>query len=254
VLAAPEEGCNARDGVAVTDAVTTGLVIVPTYNEALNVGRLLPRILAQDSRLHVLIVDDSSPDGTHVLVETMARRETRVSALVRPRKEGLGKAYKAGFSAGLAGSYDVFITMDADLSHQPEHLPVMLQEAARADVVIGSRYVPGGGTENWALHRRILSRAGNAYARTVLGLPIRDCSSGFVLYRRRVLESIALNDIRSEGYSFLMELKHLAHRAGFSMRESPIVFIERAGGKSKISKAILLEALWVVWRLRWTTR
>jgi dolichol-phosphate mannosyltransferase len=234
--------------------IRSGLVIIPTYNEKPNLTELLPKVLLQDTRLHVLVVDDNSPDGTHEVAEEFARREPRVSALLRPGKEGLGRAYLTGFSRGLAGDYDVLITMDADLSHRPDYLPSMLQRAEAADVVIGSRYVEGGGTVNWAVHRRLLSRGGNAYARAVLGLPVRDCSSGFVLYRREVLESIALSRVRSEGYSFLMEIKYLASKAGFSLVEIPIVFTERLGGRSKISKAILIEALWLVWWLRWGPR
>jgi dolichol-phosphate mannosyltransferase len=227
-----------------------GLVILPTYNEKPNVSQVVPEVLRQDARLSVLVVDDYSPDGTYRIVREIARNNPRVGLLLRRSKQGLGRAYVDGFAEGLAAGYDVLITMDADLSHQPTYLPTMLEEAAAADVVIGSRYVEGGSTLNWALHRRLLSRGGNAYARTVLGLPVRDCTSGFVLYRRRVLESIPLDEVKSEGYSFLMEVKYLAYREGFLLKEIPIVFAERRGGRSKISKAVLIEAVWMVWKLR----
>jgi dolichol-phosphate mannosyltransferase len=226
------------------------LIIIPTYNERENIGALIPAVLEQDCSFSILVVDDSSPDGTAALVRSMQRADGRVNLLERPRKSGLGKAYLHAFGHALTADYAHIITMDGDFSHDPSYLPSMKRGLGSHDVVIGSRYLPGGGTNNWSLARRVLSRAGNYYARFVLGMPIHDCSAGFVGYRRRVLQTIPLTAIHSEGYSFLMEMKFWAYRLGFSMVELPIVFTERRGGRSKISRAILIEALWMVWRLR----
>ncbi len=228
------------------------IVIVPTYNERDNVGTLIPAVLSQAPVLDLLIVDDSSPDGTADVVREWQRSDPRVRLIVRPAKAGLGTAYVHAFRHALQDRYASVITMDGDLSHDPSYLPVMLDRLTASDVVIGSRYVAGGRMRNWSPARRLLSACGNLYARTVLAMPIRDCSAGFVGYRRRVLEAIPLDSIHSEGYSFLMEMKFWAYRLGFAMEELPIVFVERSRGRSKISRAILLEALWVVWRLRLT--
>jgi dolichol-phosphate mannosyltransferase len=226
------------------------VVIVPTYNERENIGALIPAVLEQDQSFSILVVDDSSPDGTAAIVRSMVQKNSRVALLERPHKAGLGKAYLHAFDHALATNYAHIITMDGDFSHDPSYLSNISQRLQSYDVVIGSRYVPGGGTVNWSLGRRILSRTGNRYARFVLGVPIHDCSAGFVGYRRHVLEAIPLAAIHSEGYSFLMEMKFWAYSLGFSMVELPIIFTERFGGRSKISRAILLEALWMVWRLR----
>ena len=226
------------------------LVIVPTYNERENIGALISAVLEQDASFSILVVDDSSPDGTAGIVRSMMQVNNRVALLERPRKAGLGKAYLHAFDNALAMDYAHIITMDGDFSHDPSYLPHIRQKLQCYDVVIGSRYIPGGGTKNWSRVRQILSRAGNQYARLVLGMPIQDCSAGFVGYRRHVLETIPLASIHSEGYSFLMEMKFWAYCLGFSMVELPIVFTERFGGRSKISKAILIEALWMIWRLR----
>jgi len=197
-------------------------------------------------------VDDSSPDGTADVVRRLQSATGRIGLIVRPSKAGLGTAYVRAFRQALGQGYDRIITLDGDLSHDPSYLPSMLVRLERSDMVIGSRYVAGGVTRNWSPARRLLSACGNMYARLVLGMPIRDCSSGFIAYRRTVLEAIPLEAIHSEGYSFLMEMKYWAHNLGFSITEMPIVFTERSRGRSKISRAILFEALWVVWRLRMT--
>ncbi|MCU0611936.1 MAG: polyprenol monophosphomannose synthase [Candidatus Eisenbacteria bacterium] len=228
------------------------IVIVPTYNERDNVERLLPAILGEAPELHLLVVDDSSPDGTADAVRVLQLSHDRIRLLVRPTKAGLGTAYVTAFKYALGEGFDRVVTMDGDFSHDPSYLPEMLRRLDRHDVVIGSRYVPGGGTLNWGLDRRLLSGCGNLYARLVLGVPIRDCSAGYVGYRRRVLDAIPLDAVHSEGYSFLMEMKYWAYHLGFDLGEMPIVFAERSRGRSKISRAILIEALWVVWRLRRT--
>jgi dolichol-phosphate mannosyltransferase len=228
------------------------VVIVPTYNERENIGALIPAVLGQGRSYSIFVVDDSSPDGTANVVRSLEHADKRIQLLERPRKAGLGKAYLHAFNCVLAMDYSSIITMDGDFSHDPSYLPNITDALRSHDVVIGSRYISGGGTKNWSLTRRVLSRAGNHYARRVLGMPIHDCSAGFVGYRRHVLERIPLADIHSEGYSFLMEMKFWAYRLGFSLVELPITFTERSGGRSKISRAILLEALWMVWRLRFT--
>jgi dolichol-phosphate mannosyltransferase len=227
------------------------LVIIPTYNERDNVSAIAPQVLAASPDIHVLFVDDNSPDGTGALVDEMAAREPRVHVLHRAGKLGLGTAYVEGFRWGLARDYQLLLEMDADFSHDPRYLPGMLERArAGADMVIGSRYVAGGGTVNWGIGRQIISRGGGFYARTVLGVPVRDLTAGFICYRRRVLESIDLGSVRSSGYGFQIEMKYRVLKAGFRVEEMPIVFEDRRVGQSKMSKKIFLEALTMVWRLR----
>lgn len=234
------------------------LVIVPTYNEADNVPRILPQVLGQDPRIDALVVDDGSPDGTADLVETLAaepgllREEgARIHLLRRRAKDGLGRAYVAGFAWGLENGYDVLIQMDADLSHPPTSLPDLIQGLEEADVVMGSRYVGGRvNVINWPISRLLISLFGSAYARTITGLPVRDATGGFNAYRRQVLETIDLHRIQSNGYSFQIELKFRAWRRGFKLLEVPIVFTERETGESKMSKRIVREAVWRVWKLR----
>lgn len=234
------------------------LVIVPTYNEADNVPRILPQILGQDPRIDVLVVDDGSPDGTADLVEALAaepgllREEgARVHLLRRSAKDGLGRAYVAGFAWGLEKGYDVLIQMDADLSHPPSSLSDLIQGLDGADVVMGSRYVGGRvNVINWPISRLLISLFGSLYARTITGLPVRDATGGFNAYRRQVLETIDLERIQSNGYSFQIELKFRAWRRGFTLLEVPIVFTERETGESKMSKRIVREAVWRVWKLR----
>lgn len=234
------------------------LVIIPTYNEADNVPRIVPQVLGQDPRIDVLVVDDGSPDGTADLVETLAdevgllREEgARIHLLRRTAKDGLGRAYVAGFAWGLEKGYDVLIQMDADLSHPPTSLPDLIRGLEEADVVMGSRYVGGRvNVINWPISRLLISLFGSAYARTITGLPVRDATGGFNAYRRQVLETIDLHRIQSNGYSFQIELKFRAWRRGFKLQEVPIVFTERETGESKMSKRIVREAVWRVWKLR----
>lgn len=230
-------------------AIST-LVVIPTYNERANLTTLLPAIL-EDPRFHVLIVDDNSPDGTARLVrELCASYPGRLFLLRRAGKLGLGTAYLAGFRWALARDYECVCEMDADFSHDPAMLPRLLDAAQHADLVLGSRYVNGGGTANWSRLRRAISRGGSLYARGVLGLPFRDLTGGFKCFRRRVLEALDLDTIHSTGYAFQIELTYRASLAGFRIVEVPIVFEERRAGKSKMSLGIMLEALLRVWQLR----
>lgn len=239
---------------AVADARSVGVadctVIIPTYNERENIGALLPQVL-KHPRMRVLVVDDNSPDGTGAIVAELARDEPRVGLLARPGKQGLGRAYVAGFKRALAEGAEFICEMDADFSHDPAYLPALLAAAEeRYDLTLGSRYVPGGGTVNWGLARQLISRGGNVYARAILGLPVMDATGGFRCYRRRVLAALDLDAIRSNGYSFQIELVFRTLRAGFSVGEVPIVFPDRRVGQSKMSRRIVLEALLTVWRLR----
>jgi len=223
-------------------------VVLPTYNERENLLRIVPAILAASPELDVLVVDDSSPDGTGALADELAARDPRVRVLHRQRKEGLGRAYLAGFAEVLGAGYGRILEMDADFSHDPARLPALL--GTDADLVLGSRYVPGGSTVNWGLGRRILSRGGSLYARTILGLPIRDLTGGFKCFRRRVLEGLDLASVRSSGYAFQIELTYRAIKRGFKVLEVPITFVDRRVGKSKMSRRIVAEALWMVWKIR----
>ena len=227
------------------------LLIVPTYNERDNVERVADEFLAALPGSDLLFVDDNSPDGTGEVIDRIASGDPRVHVLHRSGKLGLGTAYLEGFRWALARDYQFIVEMDADFSHDPRYLPRMIELAgAGADVVVGSRYVTGGGTINWGLGRQLISRAGGRYARTVLGVDLRDLTSGYVLYRREALERIDLGVVQSNGYSFQIEMKYRAHRAGLRLAELPIVFEDRRVGQSKMSRAIVLEALLVVWKLR----
>jgi dolichol-phosphate mannosyltransferase len=218
-------------------------VVLPTYNESGTISEVIARILASTPDADVLVVDDNSPDGTGKIADTHALREQRVRVIHRRRKEGLGPAYIAGFKDALARGYDAVIEMDADLSHSPEDVPRLIDAGSRADVVIGSRYAAGGGTRNWSKNRERLSRAGNAYARAVLRVPVHDATAGFRIYRRAVLESLPLEEVASSGYGFQIEMLWRAWLAGFAVAEIPIVFTERREGVSKMSRAIVAEAL-----------
>jgi dolichol-phosphate mannosyltransferase len=218
------------------------LVVLPTYNEAENVIPLSADVLAQDERLDVLVVDDNSPDGTSDLVAAASREEPRLSLLRRAGKLGLGTAYLAGFQYALEHGYDHVITMDCDYSHHPRYLPHMLEVATEADLVIGSRYVAGGGVANWPLRRRLLSRFANLYTRVLLRVRVRDCTAGFRCYSRAVLEGIDPFGVRASGYSFLEEMVWRVHHAGYSIREIPIVFEDRRLGVSKIDQVEILRA------------
>lgn len=227
------------------------LVIIPTYNEAENLPRIVPRVLEQDERIDVLVVDDASPDGTGALADALAEESPRVSVLHRPGKEGLGRAYLAGFRHGLGEGYDILFEMDADFSHPPDALPRLLALFDRADVVIGSRYVEGRVTvANWPMSRLLISYFGSIYARTITRMPVRDGTGGYNGWKRGVLEKVDLDRVQSNGYAFQIELKYRAWRAGFTLVESPILFTERDTGSSKMSKRIVREAVWRVWWLR----
>lgn len=225
-------------------------VVLPTYNERENIAAIVPAILAASPELDVLVVDDGSPDGTGALAQELAGREPRVRVLHRQRKGGLGRAYLAGFEVALGAGYGRILEMDADFSHDPSRLPALLATSRDADLVLGSRYVPGGGTRNWGLGRRLLSRGGSLYARLILGVPVRDLTGGFKCFRREVLERIDLRSVTSAGYAFQIELTYRALRAGFRVVEVPIVFADRRVGQSKMSRAIVLEALGKVWLIR----
>jgi dolichol-phosphate mannosyltransferase len=227
------------------------LVIIPTYNERQNLPRIVPMVLGQAECIHVLVVDDASPDGTGALAEEMAAASSRIHVLHREGKQGLGPAYLDGFRWGLAHGYALLCEMDADLSHPPDHLPQFIEKAGEFDLVIGSRYVDGRVTVvNWPIGRLLLSYFGCFYARTITRLPVSDATGGFNCFRREVLESLDLDRVESNGYAFQIELKLRTWRRGFSMTEVPIVFTERDTGESKMSRKIVLEAVWKVWKLR----
>lgn len=228
------------------------LVIVPTYNERFNIARLIPAVLAQDPSLEMLVVDDGSPDGTGGVVDAIAANNERVHVIHREGKLGLGTAYIAGFRWALERKYDLVFEMDADFSHNPELLPEFLQAIKEADVVLGSRYQGGRvNVVNWPMSRLFLSYAANIYARGVTGLPVSDTTGGYKCFRRNVLESIDLNSVKSNGYAFQIEMSFRAWKRGFRLSEIPIIFVDRTEGVSKMSKKIVREAIWMVWRLRW---
>jgi dolichol-phosphate mannosyltransferase len=228
------------------------LVIIPTYNERENLPRIVPQILQQDPRLEVLVVDDNSPDGTGKLAAALAAEDPRIHVLHRAGKLGLGTAYVAGFRWALEGGYDYVFEMDADFSHDPRHLPTFLEEIAYADLVIGSRYLNRRVTVvNWPMSRLMLSYCANVYARRVTGLKLWDSTGGYKCYRRAVLAEIDLDRVRSNGYSFQIEMSFRAWRKGFRIREITITFSDRSEGHSKMSGRIVREAVWMVWRLRW---
>jgi dolichol-phosphate mannosyltransferase len=226
------------------------LVVIPTYNERINLPLLVPQVLAQDPRIEVLVVDDNSPDGTGELADRMAAAEPRVHVLHRAVKEGLGKAYIAGFRWALERGYDLVFEMDADFSHDPKFLPEFLRAAEGADLVIGSRYKTGVNVINWPISRLLLSLGANHYAKWITGLPVEDSTGGFKCFRRQVLEAIPLERVRSNGYAFQIEMSFLAWKRGFRICEIPIVFTDRVEGQSKMSRRIVREAIWMVWWLR----
>ncbi len=227
------------------------MVIIPTYNERENIERLIPVLLDLDPRLEVLIVDDSSPDGTAEVAREWGRRTGRVKVLERPAKMGMGSAYVEGMSKALEEGYDPIITMDADFSHDPKYIPQMLKAVEEADVAVGSRYVKGGGTKGWPLKRRLLSRAANLYARMVLGLPLKDVTGSFRCYRAHALRKLNLKSLSAKGFVFNVEIVYRLLKAGCKLVEVPIVFVERERGRSKMSLSIAWEGVKVVWRLRW---
>jgi dolichol-phosphate mannosyltransferase len=230
------------------------LIIIPTYNERDNLKSLCDQVLTALPSADLLIVDDNSPDGTGQLADEMAAKNPRIQVLHRSGKLGLGTAYIAGFRFALSKGYEFIFEMDADFSHDPIYLPALLGAAKDgAGVVIGSRRVPGGGTENWGLGRQLISSGGSLYARTILGLDVRDLTSGFKCFRREVLAAIDLDAVHSNGYSFQIEMTYRAIRKGFSVAEVPIIFIDRRAGQSKMSSKIFAEAMGMVWRLRFAS-
>lgn len=226
------------------------LVVLPTYNERKNLSRLLPAILEVDPDLDLLVIDDNSPDGTGEEADRLAAMNSRVKVVHRARKSGLGTAYVAGFSYALSRGYDHVVEMDADFSHRPEDLPTLLSAAANADVVIGSRNVPGGTVIGWSWIRRFVSRGGSWYARLVLQLPVRDCTSGFKCFSRFALAHLDIDHLVSNGYAFQVEVNHACNQAGLKLVEVPITFPDRDAGHSKMTPAIAFEAAWLVLRLR----
>jgi len=228
------------------------LVIVPTYNEKFNIARLIPSILAQDASIEILVVDDGSPDGTGAIVDGIAANNPRVHIIHRASKLGLGTAYLVGFRWALERKYDLVFEMDADFSHNPERLPEFLEAIKEADLVLGSRYQNGHvNVVNWPMSRLFLSYCANIYARGITGLPVFDATGGFKCFRRNVLESIDLSSVKSNGYAFQIEMSYRVWKRGFRLVEIPIIFVDRTEGVSKMSKRIMREAIWMVWRLRW---
>ncbi|MFF1765434.1 polyprenol monophosphomannose synthase [Streptomyces sp. NPDC058249] len=224
----------------------TALVIIPTYNEAENIKKIVGRVRAAVPEAHVLVADDNSPDGTGQLADELAAEDDHVQVLHRKGKEGLGAAYLAGFRWGMEHDYGVLVEMDADGSHQPEELPRLLTALKGADLVLGSRWVPGGRVVNWPRSREFISRGGSLYSRVLLDVPIRDVTGGYRAFRRETLEGLGLGEVASQGYCFQVDLARRAVKAGFHVVEVPITFVERELGDSKMSRDILVEALWRV--------
>jgi dolichol-phosphate mannosyltransferase len=229
-------------------------LILPTYNEAENIEALvraaMPQLAAAGVSRTILIVDDNSPDGTGQIADRLAEEHSEVRVLHRARKQGLGRAYLAGFALALSGGADLILEMDADFSHDPADLPRLIAAAGAADLVLGSRYVPGGGVTNWGIVRRALSWGGSAYARLILGVPVRDLTGGFKCFHRRVLEALDLAQVHADGYGFQIEMTYRTIQAGFTVTEVPITFRERRIGQSKMTARIALEAVWKVPALR----
>ena len=226
------------------------LIVIPTYNERENLRPLLSQVFAQGLPTEVLIIDDNSPDGTGAMADELAAADPRVHVMHRAGKMGLGSAYVAGFRYALERDYDAVFEMDADFSHNPDSLPEFLRELETADLVVGSRYLHGVTVVNWPLKRLILSYGANVYSRVITGIPIKDLTGGYKCFRRRVLESLDLSRVRSDGYGFQIEINYKAWRKGFRIKEIPILFVDRRAGESKMNRRIVWEAAFMVWRLR----
>lgn len=226
------------------------LVVTPTFNEADNIERFISQVLAQGPSVEMLIVDDNSPDGTAAIVERMMEREKRIHILKRPGKMGLGTAYVDGFRYAIREQYDFIFEMDADFSHNPEEIPKFLKQAQEYDLVIGSRYTNGVRVVNWPIRRLILSYAANVYTRVITGMPLKDATGGFKCFRRKVLEAIDLDRVNSNGYAFQIEMNFKAWCKGFRLCEHPIIFVDRHSGESKMSRKIVYEAVFMVWKLK----
>ena len=226
------------------------LIIVPTYNEFENIRRLLPELMALGPDIRVLVVDDNSPDGTGRLADELAAENERISVLHRPGKLGLGSAYVAGFKYAIQQDVDCVFEMDADFSHDPAMIPKFIEQIESCDVVIGSRYISGINVVNWPMSRLLLSYFANIYTRVITGMTIRDTTSGYKCFRREVLENLDLDDVRSDGYAFQIEMNFRCWRKGYRIREIPIIFVDRRSGTSKLSQGVINEAVWIVWWLR----
>jgi dolichol-phosphate mannosyltransferase len=234
------------------------LVIIPTYNESMNIRQITPLVLDADARIEILFIDDNSPDGTARIIKSLIKKESRIHILERPGKMGLGTAYIAGFKYALAaegGGYDYVFEMDADLSHDPKYLPELIRTLhTECDVVVGSRYIHGVSVAHWPLRRLMLSKFANVYASFFTGVKVKDLTAGFVGYKKNVLAAINLDTVRSNGYSFQIEMKYRCKVHGFAIKEVPIIFADRARGESKISRKIVYEALYRCVSLRWSYR
>jgi len=226
------------------------LIIFPTYNEKENIEKIIKAVLPLDTRIHVLVVDDNSPDGTGEIVERLAKSDSRINVLHRENKQGLGRAYIAGFKWGIERKFNYIFEMDADFSHDPEFVKDFLDAIKDVDLVLGSRYISGVNVINWPMSRLLLSYFANVYTRIITGMPVRDATGGFKCFRREVLEAIDLDAVKSNGYTFQIEVSMRAWKKGFEIKEIPIVFTDRQEGASKMSKKIIREAIWMVWYLR----
>jgi dolichol-phosphate mannosyltransferase len=228
------------------------LIVSPTYNESKNISKLIKNIFATDPSYHILIVDDNSPDGTAAIVEEIQKDNPNVNLAKRPGKAGLGSAYCYGFTWAIKQKYDIIVQMDADLSHNPEDIPDMIEKLNDNDLVIGSRYADGISVVRWPLRRLVLSYGANVYSRIVTGISVCDLTGGFKVWRRQVLENIELETIKSQGYSFQIEMNYRTKKKGYRVIEHPIIFIDRTIGESKMSKFVMFEAMYMVWRLRFS--
>jgi dolichol-phosphate mannosyltransferase len=226
------------------------LIIIPTYNELDNLPKLLPEVLSKNEEINILIVDDNSPDGTAAFVENEKKDNDRIHLIKRSSKQGLGTAYIAGFKYALQNNFELIFEMDADFSHDPKEIPKFLEEIKNSDLVIGSRYINGVNVINWPMRRLLLSSFANVYTRIITGMPIHDATGGFKCFRRKVLESINLDQVRSNGYAFQIEMNFKVWKKGFKVKEIPIIFVDRMKGQSKMSKKIVREAVTMVWKLR----
>ncbi len=226
------------------------LIIIPTYNELENLPRLLPEVLSKEEGIHILIVDDNSPDGTAAFVENEMKNNNRIHLIKRPSKQGLGTAYIAGFKFAIQNGYDFIFEMDADFSHDPKEIPRFLDEIKSTDVILGSRYINGVNVINWPMRRLLLSSFANLYTRIITGMPVHDATGGYKCFRRKVLEAINLEKVTSNGYAFQIEMSFKAWKKGFKLKEIPIIFVDRVKGKSKMSRKIVREAVTMVWKLR----
>jgi dolichol-phosphate mannosyltransferase len=226
------------------------LIIIPTYNELENLPKLLPEVLSKNDDINILIVDDNSPDGTAAFVENEMKNNNRIHLIRRPSKQGLGTAYIAGFKYAIQKNFDLVFEMDADFSHDPKEIPRFLDEIQNSDLVIGSRYINGVNVINWPLRRLLLSSFANLYTRVITGMPVHDATGGFKCFRRKVLESINLDKVKSNGYAFQIEMNFKTWKKGFRVKEIPIIFVDRVKGNSKMSKKIVREAVTMVWKLR----